>query len=551
MFLERFFKKKTNYNPLSASLLKEYNKHRPLGPQKYSCYAPFKSIYFGHHGRANVCCYNRAHVIGEYPKQSIKEIWFGEEANKLREYIHNDDFSLGCLGCKQQLVAQNFDAVKAKQYDEQPLNANKYPSVMEFELSNVCNLECEMCSGDFSSLIRAKREKLPPLEIAYDAAFVKQLEEFIPYLDEVKFYGGEPFLIDIYYDIWEKIMELNPKVRISIQTNATVLNNRVKRILEDTNFHINVSFDSLQKETYESIRKNAEFERTLENLKWFREYARERNIFFGISVCAMQQNWKELPDFITFCNDLDVPVYFHTVSQPSHCSIREMKPVEIKAVIEHLSQFNFPEANSVQKKNKKHYKDYLGQLSEWYEHAHKLDFTIQAEKFADIENLVSNHIMKDASIDCEQKQTMANELRKKITELRQKLSDDFVKNNMKYIDTKDNLIFENIIAKVNEWHLHIDKLKIVTHLETFTDLGNLVIERIRKNELLSETEKQTKLKEVDGKVQILKLELSDDFIKDNLKNIDTSDLSTLDKMIFALENLPASDMIVMAKAKIK
>ena len=99
--------------------------------------------------------------------------------------------------------------------------------------------------------------------------------------------------------------------------------------------------------------------------------------------------------------------------------------------------------------------------------------------------------------------------------------------------------------------MHIDKLKIVTHLETFTDLGNLVIERIRKNELLSETEKQTKLKEVDGKVQILKLELSDDFIKDNLKNIDTSDLSTLDKMIFALENLPASDMIVMAKAKIK
>ncbi|HLP18740.1 MAG TPA: radical SAM protein, partial [Chitinophagales bacterium] len=310
MFLESLFKRKTNYNSLAKPLLKEYNQHRPLGPQKYACYAPFKSIYFGHHGRAIACCYNRTHLLGEYPKNSIKDIWFGAEADKLREFIKHDDLSLGCTGCKQQLVAGNFDAVKAKQYDERTMNRNRYPSVMEFELSNICNLECEMCSGDFSSLIRTKREKLPPLAMAYDDAFVKQLEEFIPYLDEVKFYGGEPFLIEIYYQIWEKIMEINPKVRISVQTNATVLNNRVKRILENTDFHINVSFDSLQKETYESIRINADFERTLENMKWFRDYAKSRNTFFGISACAMQQNWRELPAFIRFCNEWDVPVYF-------------------------------------------------------------------------------------------------------------------------------------------------------------------------------------------------------------------------------------------------
>ena len=91
MFLEKIFKR-SPYNSLSPSLLKEYNKHRPLGPQKYSCYAPFKSIYFGHHGRAIACCYNRTQILGEYPKKSISEIWFGEEADKLREYIKNNDF---------------------------------------------------------------------------------------------------------------------------------------------------------------------------------------------------------------------------------------------------------------------------------------------------------------------------------------------------------------------------------------------------------------------------------------------------------------------------
>ena len=106
---------------------------------------------------------------------SIKEIWKGEKAEQLRDYIKNNDLTLGCLNCETQLLAGNFDAVKSKQYDHNKLNFNGYPSVMEFELSNTCNLECEMCSGDFSSLIRAKREKLPPIKDAYDIEFVNQL----------------------------------------------------------------------------------------------------------------------------------------------------------------------------------------------------------------------------------------------------------------------------------------------------------------------------------------------------------------------------------------
>jgi len=446
MFLEKLFKSSSNYNSLSTSLLKEYNQHRPIGPQKYSCYAPFKSVYFGHHGRAIACCYNRTHILGEYPKQSIQEIWFGQEANKLREYIKNDDFSLGCLGCKQQLIAKNFDAVKAKQYDERTMNANKYPSVMEFELSNVCNLECEMCSGDFSSLIRAKREKLPPLAMPYDSTFVKQLEEFIPYLDEVKFYGGEPFLIDIYYDIWEKIMEINPKVRISVQTNATVLNNRVKRILENTNFHINVSFDSLQKETYESIRINAEFERTLENLKWFREYSRSRNTFFGISVCAMRQNWRELPEFIKFCNDMDTPVYFHTVLFPAHSSIRDMSIREISEIHQYLEKFSFPADTPVQVKNKIHFEGIKNQIGEWYEQSLKMD-EIKDKKinsFDDLGKLLVEHIKNDKGHDEDKKQVRIDKILVKIEKLKVQVDEDTFNRISSGLNLTDPFLFDNV-----------------------------------------------------------------------------------------------------------
>jgi MoaA/NifB/PqqE/SkfB family radical SAM enzyme len=80
-----------------------------------------------------------------------------------------------------------------------------YPRVMEFELSNECNLECVMCNGYFSSSIRKNREKLPASVSPYNDQFVDELDQFIPHLTDAKFLGGEPFMIDIYLKIWERI----------------------------------------------------------------------------------------------------------------------------------------------------------------------------------------------------------------------------------------------------------------------------------------------------------------------------------------------------------
>lgn len=363
-FLHRF----KRYDLSNASLeftneiLREYNASRPNGPQPKVCMAPFKSIYFGHYGKAIACCYNRTHILGNYPEDSIREIWFGKEAEALRNHISANNLDFGCQGCKSQILAGNYDATKAKQYDQHRENSNGFPTVMEFELSNVCNLECTMCSGDFSSLIRKNRENRPPLQEPYDEAFVDQLDEFIPFLEEVKFYGGEPFLIEIYYKIWERIIELNPKVRISVQTNGTVLNNRVKRILEKVDFHLNLSIDSLEKSTYQSIRVNANYERVMENLEWFQEYCRKRGTFFGISACAMQQNWRELPSFVTYCNERQIPVYFHTVFFPREAGFHSLDEAALQEIVLELGQVKFPENNPIQRKNKRHFDDTVKQI---------------------------------------------------------------------------------------------------------------------------------------------------------------------------------------------
>jgi sulfatase maturation enzyme AslB (radical SAM superfamily) len=241
---------------------------------------------------------------------------------------------------------------------------------MEFELSNICNLECTMCNGDFSSLIRKNREGRPPVKVVYDEAFVTQLEEFIPHLQEMKFFGGEPFLIDIYYRIWERAVTINPSIRLTVQTNGTVLNQRVKDICAKGKFHISVSIDSLEKENYEHIRKNANFERVMENMEWFREYCQTNDRFFGISTCAMRQNWHELPEFVTFCNDRQIPVFFHTVTHPRESAFAHMSRTELEGVVSVLEASKIPRETPLQRKNTRQLADTVNYVRKMIQRTH-------------------------------------------------------------------------------------------------------------------------------------------------------------------------------------
>lgn len=453
-FWKKLFNKET-YHPLAAELLDEYNLNRPMGAQPVLCHAPFKSMYFAQQGKVHTCCYNRTFELGRYPQQSIHDIWFGKEADKLREYIRHNDLSLGCLGCKQQIVAGNFSGVKTLQYDERTANTNHYPSVMEFELSNTCNLECVMCSGEFSSLIRTKREGLPALPDVYNDAFVEQLNAFIPFLDEVKFYGGEPFLVEMYYRIWERIRSLKRTVRISVQTNATVLNSRIKELLQQTQFHINISIDSLQPERYAYIRKNASLEKTLENIRWFREYCRSKNTFFGISVCAMKDNRDELPDFIRFCNEMECPVYFHTVVFPHAHSLRSLSNEELLQAIQHLQQQELPANTAIEKQNAQHYHNFIRQLEKWRAELETGFSKHVPESFEEMEQLLRAYMLQDNTTDPSKK---AERIEKVVTRLRQvaaELGDDFYTANRHRLKMDDPFILDTFVFQLEKLPLNV------------------------------------------------------------------------------------------------
>ena len=458
--IRSFFSGKPSIDPspeITSELRKEYGRQRVLGDQPYACYAPFKNMYFGQDGKVVACCYNRDHVLGNYPAQSIKQIWQGEKANALRNHLKAYNFSLGCTGCLDQLVVGNFDGSKAKGYDAQRLNNNRLPSVMEFELDDTCNLECIMCNGEYSSLIRTKREKRPARHKLYDDNFINQLGEFIPFLEEVKFYGGEPFLIQTYFKIWDKIIAINPKVRISVQTNGTTLNSRVKEVLQKSDFHINLSIDSLQKEIYEKIRVNGHFEEVMNNIQFFSNYCKERNTFFGISVCIMKQNWFEAPDFIKFCNELDVPVYFHTVSFPVYTSLNQLTQKRLTTIYTELSTGlnELPEDTPNRKKNKKHYHDFLMQLLEWSKRRNANPETEDIETLAQLEEFVIRKTLERTDINDARKAEIKVKILTSMAEFGRLLPPDAdIRQLIKDVDPRNEIQMKAFLDSVENGHIN-------------------------------------------------------------------------------------------------
>jgi MoaA/NifB/PqqE/SkfB family radical SAM enzyme len=364
---------------LDQQILSEYNKIRKTENKEIFCHAPFTNMNFEQNGNVTVCCYNRKHILGTYPKASLNDMWYGEKADQLRRYMKSNVLPKGCEICNMQFQSKNFGGLRAnafdslaeKMYPESEGRLISMPKMLEFEISNICNLECTMCNGFFSSLIRRNRENLPPLNSPYDEFFVKQLEPFIPHLKEAKFLGGEPFLIKTYYQIWNLIIQLNPNIKVSITTNGTILNDRIKHILEKMNTDIIISIDSLEKENYERIRINAKFDLVMGILRYFRDYVTRKRTTLSIATCPMQQNWKEMPYFLRFCNEQGIYLYFNTVTWPEDHSLETMSQDELSKIVKFLRPVILIENTDVHRYNNSNYRDLIRQISYWRDNSSK------------------------------------------------------------------------------------------------------------------------------------------------------------------------------------
>ncbi len=368
-FFIKYIKKRVSYTKNKGSI----------------CQAPFKSLRFEPLGVMRTCCYNIQVVAGVYPKSTILDAWNSSEMNLLREKINKQDLSYGCRLCAEQINNGEINTVKYLQFENLPESEHNFPVMLDFSLHNTCNLECIMCHGEFSSSIRKNREHLSPMNMVYDEEFVNQLQPFIKYAKQFVFAGGEPFLIEIHYGIWEKIVALNPNSFIQVVTNGTVLNTKVKSILNLLKFNITISIDAFEQRLYEKIRINANYERLMENFQFFKTYCAENRTEFAINVCPIQLNRFHLPEMIQYCNDNQIKVYFLYVIHPASSTLQSLSLEELEEIINLYSNTKFVPNSEVQIHNKHQFDDLKVRVRAWFT---KKQYDSVVNSDSSVENLV-------------------------------------------------------------------------------------------------------------------------------------------------------------------
>lgn len=173
-----------------------------------------------------------------------------------------------------------------------------FPIHLDIEATSDCNLLCTMC---------------PRTEMIENNTFweVKRfdLEIYKKIIDEgarlglcsVKFnYLGEPLLNKKVYEMISYAKEKGI-IDVMLNTNATALTeaNSIK-LLDSGIDKLFFSFDSPNREKYNEIRKGADYDEVLSNIKRFMMLRNERGMitpFTRVSMVLMQENKHEWPEF--------------------------------------------------------------------------------------------------------------------------------------------------------------------------------------------------------------------------------------------------------------
>ncbi len=300
-----------------------------------ACHAPTVSMYFDQFGKVRACCQNTGALMGDVAQQSIRDIWESASTSRMRAALKVGDYSEGCGFCEWQVNQGDEAIVFARVFDDHtPTQEHpRWPVQMEFSMTNSCNLQCQMCNGDWSSSIRTHREHRPPLPAVYQDSFFDELAEFLPHLEKVNFLGGEPFLGKEPLRVMTMLAELPHPPEVAVTTNGTQWSNRIEQICEQLSISFVLSLDGITASTYEGIRVGAEFDQVMANLDRFESYATRHGTKVSLAHCLMRPNWHEFAQFLRFAEDRGFEVGMNEVIFPVELSLFQMPPEELRHVV--------------------------------------------------------------------------------------------------------------------------------------------------------------------------------------------------------------------------
>ncbi|MBN1586929.1 MAG: SPASM domain-containing protein [Candidatus Omnitrophica bacterium] len=314
--------------PWAPQWITEYDRNRDLSqkPFRAACYAPFVSLEFGPRGDVRVCSLRRGAGVGDIRYQTIQQVWNGFKMDQLRTYLKHYDLSSGCDRCRWYIDQGSSDIPAKRSYDWIPIpSGSLMPRRFTFRLANTCKVRSVLCAPYSCSVLSEDAGEKPDPRNPYGESFFQELRELLPNTLQCDFQGGDAFLIEPHYRIWDLLISQRYEASISAFTYGTHLDKRVQSYLSALNFSdLVVPFFSLDKTRFETLCQGARMEEVTATLRLFAEYAQERpnsrKLYLQFPIT--RNTWSEFAGMLEFAEPLNAQLETYVVRTPgSLCAL--------------------------------------------------------------------------------------------------------------------------------------------------------------------------------------------------------------------------------------
>jgi len=159
-------------------------------------------------------------------------------------------------------------------------------------LTHRCNLRCFMCNIGKPEWDMKKKT-------------VAEIVRWLPYLQEIRWQGGEVFLSDFFEELYAEASRY-PRISHSFITNGLLLDGKWAERFSNGNVDlITFSIDGVTKDVYEKIRAGGSFAKLLENLGILNERRSRKpgNLKTMLNAVIMESNYRQVLDFVEFASE--------------------------------------------------------------------------------------------------------------------------------------------------------------------------------------------------------------------------------------------------------
>ena len=169
--------------------------------------------------------------------------------------------------------------------------------VLQWHLSENCNLKCLHCYQENHKTIQLKYEQL--LEIYNQFKYLLKKKKMKGHINIT---GGEPLCNPYLFKILELIKCDKDLISFSLLTNGTLINEEIAKIIKSYNpEYVQVSLEG-GKKTNDYIRGKGTYKRITNGII----NLRNQGIFTSISFTATKLNYKEIPKVVKYARKYDV-----------------------------------------------------------------------------------------------------------------------------------------------------------------------------------------------------------------------------------------------------